>query len=150
MKPSPTCYNKALDLLSRRAHFRRELKLKLGKRGYGEEDIESTLERLEERNFLNDANLAQEYVRSRVARRPMGRLLLASELRERGVDDVSTDRALAEITPEREAELAQAAAQKWRRTRRGTPAALARHLASRGFSRGLVFSLTHGSEEEHP
>jgi len=140
-RQQPTCYNKALELLSRRGHFRRELKYKLAKRGYDEEEVESTLSRLEERNFVDDRALAREYANSRLRRRPMGRPLLASELRARGVDDEGIQEALAELTAEREGELARLAAEKWRRGRRGTPEALGRHLASRGFSPGLIYPL---------
>jgi regulatory protein len=144
VRQQPTCYNKALELLSRRGHFRRELEHKLAKRGYDEEEVASTLSRLEEKNFVDDRALALEYASSRLRRRPMGRPLLASELRARGVDDQGIQEALAELTPEREEELAQAAAEKWRRGRRGTPEALARHLASRGFSRGVIYPLMKG------
>lgn len=141
MRPQPTCYNKALELLARRGHFRRELAHKLAQRGYDEEDVETTLARLEEKNFLDDRSLARDYAEARLRRRPMGRILLASELRSRGVDDQGIEEALVDLTPEREAELARTAAEKWRRSRRGTPEALGRHLASRGFPRGVIYPL---------
>ena len=64
----PTCYNKALDLLSLRSHFQQELKYKLLRRGYEEEEIEDVLERLIEKRFLDDRATAFEFARSRAAR----------------------------------------------------------------------------------
>ena len=148
MRPQPTCYNKALELLARRAHFRRELAHKLTKRGYDEDEVERTLGRLEEKNFLDDRSLARDYAESRLRRRPMGRPLLMSELRARGVDDEGIEQALVGLTPEREVELARQAAEKWRRSRRGTPEALGRHLSSRGFSAGVIYPLMNEASED--
>ena len=58
-------YNKALDLLSRREHSRKELYLKLVKRFESKEDINSSLDKLEENNLLRDSRFAEEYVQAR-------------------------------------------------------------------------------------
>ena len=62
---SAEVYNKALDLLSRREHSRKELYLKLTKRFHLKEDINLTLDRLEEKNLLSDSRFAEEYVQAR-------------------------------------------------------------------------------------
>ena len=139
MRPRPTCYNKALDLLSRRGHFRRELEYKLRRREYSDEEIAAAFEKLEERRFLDDRALAKEYVQSRLRRRPMGPLKLRAELRERGVEDDAIDEALASFDAEWERELATHAAASWRRSKpRGRRDALARHLGSRGFGAATI------------
>ena len=143
VRPRPTCYNKALDLLSRRGHFRKELQFKLRRRDYEEEEVEAALQKLADRGFLDDGTLARDYVEGRLRRRPMGRLRLIAELRERGVDDLAIDEALAEYSEEKESELAAEAAAAWRRKRAGKPEALARHLASRGFPSYLIAELVH-------
>ena len=58
-------YNKALDLLSRREHSRKELYLKLTKRFESKENINLTLDKLEENNLLSDSRFAEEYVLAR-------------------------------------------------------------------------------------
>ena len=62
---SAEIYNKALDLLSRREHSRKELYLKLTKRFESKEDINLNLDRLEEKNLLSDSRFAEEYVQAR-------------------------------------------------------------------------------------
>ena len=56
---SAEIYNKALDLLSRREQSRSELYLKLIKRFESKEDINSNLDRLEEKNLLSDSRFAE-------------------------------------------------------------------------------------------
>ena len=78
-------YNKALDLLSRREHSRKELYLKLTKRFESKENINLTLDRLEENNLLSDSRFAEEYVQAR-RRKGFGPIKITVELQNRGVN----------------------------------------------------------------
>ena len=79
-------YNKALDLLSRREHSRKELYLKLTKRFESKENINLTLDRLEENNLLSDSRFAEEYVQAR-RRKGFGPIKITVELQNRGVNE---------------------------------------------------------------
>ena len=79
-------YNKALDLLSRREHSRKELYLKLSKRFESKEDINLTLDKLEGNNLLSDSRFTEEYVQAR-RRKGFGAIKISIELEKRGVSD---------------------------------------------------------------
>ena len=53
------CSLKAMDLLARRPHFRRQLEQKLRKRGFEEHDIARVCDRLEHRKILDDLECAR-------------------------------------------------------------------------------------------
>ena len=79
-------YNKALDLLSRREHSRKELYIKLTKRFDCKDEINLTLDQLEENNLLCDSRFTEEYVHSR-RRKGFGPVKISMELEKRGVKD---------------------------------------------------------------
>ena len=79
-------YNKALDLLSRREHSRKELYLKLIKRFESKEEINFTLDKLEGNNLLNDSRFSEEYVQAR-RKRGFGPIKISVELEQRGVNE---------------------------------------------------------------
>ena len=79
-------YNKALDLLSRREHSRKELYIKLTKRFDCKDEINLTLDQLEKNNLLCDSRFTEEYVHSR-RRKGFGPVKISMELEKRGVKD---------------------------------------------------------------
>ena len=83
---SAEVYNKALDLLSRREHSRKELYIKLTKRFDFKDEINLTLDQLEENNLLCDSRFTEEYVHSR-RRKGFGPVKISMELAKRGVKD---------------------------------------------------------------
>jgi regulatory protein len=87
-----TAYQAALDLLSRRDHFRRELEEKLRHREFSNEDIEAAAARCEELDLLNEARVAARFVEVRAVDRGWGPHRLAAELRQRGVAAEDADR----------------------------------------------------------
>ncbi len=146
-QPVP-CRQKALDLLARRSHFERELERKLGQRGYDQGEVVDTLERLRSEGFVDDRRTAGEFVRSRLRRAPEGRRKLRSELSRRGVPGETITEVLDEETDDDDRDLARQAAERWQRTRSRPgrsreleKAALARHLAGRGFSQRAVYAM---------
>lgn len=76
---------KALELLSRRPHSRRELKDKLLRRGISEEDAEDCVQWLSDRGFLDDEEYAGAVARHYAAK-GYGAGRLRSELQRRGID----------------------------------------------------------------
>ncbi|HEX2253557.1 MAG TPA: regulatory protein RecX [Thermoanaerobaculia bacterium] len=140
MAERPTAYRKAQDLLARRGHFRAELAAKLRQRGYEQEEVAATLDRLAEQGWLDDRQAARDFLRSRLARGPEGRRKLAHELARRGAADEVIAEAMADLLPEDEAATAVRAAERWL-ARGGDPAdraALARHLERKGFAGGAI------------
>ena len=81
-----SCMEKAVDLLSRRPHFRRQLEQKLSSRGFSSDEVETTLARLEELGYLDDVACARGFVTQRLRRGPLGRRRLRAELSRRGAD----------------------------------------------------------------
>lgn len=142
MRQRPPCYNKALDLLSRRAHFRRELMGKLLRRGYDEEEVTDAVERLVAKGFLDEQATIRDFLAARLARGPLGRRRLLADLGRRGVESDVAQSAVDQVCNGDELEPARQATERWRARRpRGEPAALARHLERRGFSRRAIFSI---------
>jgi regulatory protein len=141
----PPCWNKALDLLARRSHFRRELEHKLAARGYPEDEVAETLQRLAERGWLDDRQTARRWLEDRLRRGPVGRRRLLAELGRKGVGDEVAAEALAEVLPDDDREAARESARAWTARRAGggprQAAALARHLERQGFSRRAILSV---------
>jgi regulatory protein len=136
-----SCYDKAVQLLASRPHFRRELQAKLGQRAFSPEEIGEALDRLSAQGYLDDRRTAVAFVEQRLERSSEGRLRLKAELEKRGAPAAAVEEALATL-PEDDLAPAREAAERWARLHpRGNPAALARHLARKGFSRRAIFAV---------
>ena len=137
----PSCYDKAVQLLALRPHFRRELEGKLARRGYPPEEVEAALGRLGEQGYLNEAETARVFVAGRQSRGGEGRSRLKSELVKRGAASEAIESALGDLTPEDDLAAAREATAKWARGGKRDPAALARHLQRKGFSPRAIVSI---------
>ncbi len=135
----PSAYQKAVQLLATRAHFRAELQRKLATRDYPADEIGAALDRLASAGYLNDAKAAADFVAGRLAKGGLGRPRLRAELQARGAGGEAIDAALAAL-PDDDLPAARVAAERFRRSR-PDPAALARHLARKGFSRRAIVAL---------
>jgi len=127
--------------LARRAHSRVELRRKLGRRGYDEDEIQAALVRLAELGYVDDAAFAESHVRRRSSSR--GPLALTAELAARGVDRHAAGPALAGF--DRAAQVASATGLAERLYGRSRPAGYGELLDSvgakllrRGFSPGVA------------
>ena len=133
-------YDKAVQLLAARPHFRRELETKLSQRGYSEEEIGDALARLESQGYLDDRAAARGIVESRSGRGE-GRARLRAELLKRGAPEEAVEEALAALTPEDDLPAAREAAERWQRAGGRDPRALARHLERKGFSSRAIVAV---------
>jgi regulatory protein len=130
----------ALVLLGFRARSAAELRRRLVQKGFDAGVAEACVADLAERGMVDDEAYAAAFVRDRVRLRPHGRRRLTAELRARGVDAEAAQEAVAEVWGAEgvsEADLARAAAARWRQ-RPGEETARARrrlhgYLARRGF-----------------
>ncbi|MFC1686425.1 RecX family transcriptional regulator [Patescibacteria group bacterium] len=105
--------DKALELLGRRLHSRRELEIKLIKKDYSEEQIQSTLDELEKEKYLDDLEFAKELVKLRQEKTPKGSIYLKKELYQKGIPEEMIEKVIAEEYPlDREIEVAEVVLKK--------------------------------------
>ncbi|MDR3344709.1 MAG: recombination regulator RecX [Oscillospiraceae bacterium] len=91
---SVSCYDKSLDLLARRMHSRAELERKLLDRGYVEDEVELTLDRLTDCRLLDDDAFARRQAERMMQGKGFAPRRIAQELRQRGVDGETIDAAV--------------------------------------------------------
>jgi regulatory protein len=140
-----------LRLLTARARTRAELEGQLTKRGYPDDISATVLDRLTQVGLVDDADFAEQWVRSRRMNAGKGKRALAAELRTKGVDNEVIAAALAEIDAGAERERAeQLVRDKLRREKLGDDddAKVARRLvgmlARRGYSQSMAFDVVTG------
>ncbi|HET7780179.1 MAG TPA: regulatory protein RecX, partial [Rudaea sp.] len=95
----PSAYEKALGLLARREHSARELKSKLARRGFDADENAAALERLQSRDFQNDARFGEMLVRSRIEGGYGARWIIA-ELRTHGIGEEDAAALVAAAEPD--------------------------------------------------
>jgi len=152
---SSTAFDKAVELVARRPHFREELRRKLESRGFDAEEVDAALLRLAELGHLDDRALAGAETARLRSRRGLGRVAVAAELARKGADREAIDAAL-ESASEDDLAIARSAAGRWLRAHAPNRAALARHLDRKGFAGHVIFRVlnelapdsTGGSEPE--
>jgi len=81
----PACRRRAMDLLARREHSRRELERKLAARSFDEALVRDVLDELEREGLLSAERFAQSFIEARYAR-GQGPRRIGRELAQRGVD----------------------------------------------------------------
>lgn len=137
------CRDKALDLVARRPHFRRELQRKLLDRGFGFEDVEIVLEELTGLGVLDDLENAEDLASGPMTRKGFGPRRMKSELQRRGVDETTADTAVARIFSDSEEELRRAREAAGRKAFTGQidRGRLARHLDRKGFSKPVILRI---------
>lgn len=139
-----------LRLLTVRARTRAELAGQLAKRGYPDTVSDGVLDRLEQVGLINDADFAEQWVRSRRVNAGKGRRALIAELRTKGVDNDIIEATLADDEPGAERACAERlVADKLRREKLtdAHEAKLARRLvgmlARRGYGQTLAFDVVN-------
>jgi len=147
------CSSKAAQLLASRPHFRAELAAKLRRREFPEDEIAAALDRLEAQGYLDDRKTAADFIAHRRERGGEGKLRLRAELVRRGAASAAIDEALAGLDEEDDQAAAREAAERWRRQKGGgsrpeNPAALARHLARKGFSQRAIVAVLKAPFED--
>lgn len=133
MKSRNSPVGAALSLLAVRPHTGAEVRRKLQRKGYTEEEIAAALLRLQELDLLDDRAVGEAVLRQR-ARRPVGVRALAADLRRRGLSRDDVDHVLSAVD---EQALALKAAEQYRS--RGKPEeGLRAYLYRRGFSPSAI------------
>ena len=96
----------ALNLLSYRSRSTKELERRLKQKGYEEETIREAVTGLQRVDLINDERFTNDWIKNRMTYRPMGKMRLTWELRQKGVAPELIDDALGEIDEEKEYEAA--------------------------------------------
>ncbi|WP_109126116.1 regulatory protein RecX [Dyella sp. C11] len=149
-KPKTSAYDRALGLLARREHSRRELKLKLRQKGYEGEEAGEAIDRLGEQHYQDDERFAGSLIRSRVAQ-GYGPMRVRAELKSHGLSDARIRALLDEAGIDWQA---SALAQVRRRFGGGSPpdrdekARRAQFLLRRGFPAATVRNVTHADVDD--
>jgi regulatory protein len=84
---SEVAFQKALQFISHRPRSVEETRQRLRKKGFSDEVVEATLNKLLEKHWLDDLDFARQWIENRNAFRPRSDRLLAYELRLKGVAD---------------------------------------------------------------
>lgn len=142
-------YEYALRLLDRREYCEAEMIQKMKRRGAPEEIILQIIAKLKEYDLLNEERYAARVYEAWINKKVYGRMHLKAELIKKQVPDIYADAIMENFSDEEEEERAVAAVEKalHRRDGKYDPStqkgknALARYLAARGFSSGLVRSI---------
>ena len=79
-----SAYDKAVSLLAIREHTKKELKERLENKGYREDEISSSLERLEKEGYISEERFAEVFIRSRLKKSPEGKSIILYRLMEKG------------------------------------------------------------------
>ncbi|MBN1559218.1 RecX family transcriptional regulator [candidate division KSB1 bacterium] len=93
---------KAYRLLAVRPRSEKEMRDRLARSGYTAKDLAWVIEELLRLKLINDVEFAIAFARNRMIGRPCGRYMLRQELQQKGIDDSSIDRAIAEAYKERD------------------------------------------------
>ena len=134
------CHDKALELVARRPHFRRELDQKLSRRGYSRDDIDTTLEELSQTGLIDDLAHARGLAVGPMARKDFGPRRIRAELIRRGVEEGVVEAVVSEIFSGSDEELRRAreAARKRSRASAMDDSKLGRHLDRKGYSKSVI------------
>jgi regulatory protein len=134
-------YLHALRLIDYHPRTGAEISARLVKKGYPDEVIQQTIERLRANNLLDDPAFARSWVENQSAFRPRSQRALAFELRRKGIADDVIAQSLEEMPAEED--LAYQAGKKQSRRlenldRNTFRNKLSAFLARRGFSYGTI------------
>jgi regulatory protein len=149
-KPRRTAYDKALGLLARREHSRRELKTKLRRSGYEGDEDTAAIYRLGEQHYQDDDRFAEILVRSR-ASQGYGPQRIRAELKTHAVPD----ERIRQLLDGAEVDWEASALDQLRRRYGGKGAAdhaerarRAQFLLRRGFAAATVRRATHAEVDD--
>lgn len=130
-------YNAALRYLSYRPRSQNEMVRYLRDKEYDDTTIELSITRLEEVGLIDDRAFAKLWVADRMRLRPRSRIILAAELRQKGVAPELTYEVLAGLGREDELEALRRLIIK-KRSRYADEAKLIGYLGSKGYNYGLI------------
>ncbi len=105
----------ALRYLAARPRTEREMLDYLDEKGFGEYEVDSTVERLRELGYVDDAAYAKNFVSSRLRSKPISKAHLWRQLLQHKLDKELIEQALQGVDDETELENARQVAKKYAR-----------------------------------
>jgi regulatory protein len=149
-KAKPSAYSKALGLLARREHSRRELRQKLDRGGYARDEAGDALDKLGEQHYQDDDRFAEMLIRSRSAQ-GYGPMRLRAELKSHGLSDARIRSLLDAAETDWTASAAAQLRRRYGSAGKTDPAERARRaqfLLRRGFPAATVRHVTHADVDD--
>ncbi|MDB4940369.1 MAG: recX [Candidatus Doudnabacteria bacterium] len=134
-----SCKDYALFLVSLRAQSIGQMRTKLAKKGYPEDEIEAAIQRLSELNYLNDEQFAQIYLDNLKKYKNFGYFGIKKKLMEKKINSKQIEALLKSFTLKEETEIARRLIEKNPRKNR---IQIVRALQSKGFRTDVVFKIT--------
>ncbi|HZJ82885.1 MAG TPA: RecX family transcriptional regulator [Clostridia bacterium] len=140
--------NLATRYLGYRSRSHKEMVTYLEGKGFNQDIINETIERLEGYGYMDDGAFARDWVNSRMAGNPRGKAMIKMELFNKGIDADIVEEALARVSDEDEEEQAYKLALKYSRRYRDLSSRekwnkLGQALARRGFSWEIIRRANH-------
>ncbi len=140
MKKSPLQY--AFDLIKLRDRSEFEMRQKMKKKEFTEEEIGVTVKFLFDQKFLDDDKFTEFYVRSKLSAGRNGQQVIKMKLRQFGIDDEIIKKYLTDID-DSELKNAQHQSKKWLKNRAfgsdyERQNKLSRFLLGRGFNYDII------------
>lgn len=99
----PRSYNSAVRYLARRPRSIHETRVFLTGKGYRQDAVQTTIDRLTEQSYLDDNAYARLWIKNRMRFRPRSAFALGFELRQRGVADAIIENMLHEFDDDKAA-----------------------------------------------
>lgn len=135
-------FQKALQFISHRPRSIEETRRRLSEKGFSDEVVEATLEKLLDKNYLDDLDFARQWIENRNEFRPRSDRLLAYELRLKGVADEDITQALEKFGGDQDNLAYKAGIKKAKKCRQETKFDFQKKvggfLSRRGFHYGIV------------
>jgi regulatory protein len=145
---------KAFHLLKFRLRSEKELRQRLGEKGFSSAALDRLIDDLKAKGFVDDAKLAHLMAAQKTAFKPMGRRLMLAQLKAKGIDTAVAKSAVETETAGQDeaAVIRELAQQRLSRMRGlGRDAAerrLVGFLARRGFSADKVYRVVRELTKE--
>ena len=143
----PQARSAALRLIKFRPRSESELKNRLAEKGFTDTAVRTVIEDLRKTGLVGDARFARYFAAQQAASKPVGRRLLLSRLRSKGIDPGLAEEAVQQATEGKdELERAREAASRRAPSLEGLPREAVKrrlfgYLSRRGFSSEIVYKV---------
>jgi len=135
-------FQKALQFINHRPRSVEETRRRLLEKGFSEEVVGATLDKLIDKSWLNDMDFARQWIENRNTFRPRSYRLLAYELRLKGIADDEITQALEEYGGDEQSLAYQAGIKKAKQCAHENQPdffkKVSGYLSRRGFNYGIV------------
>ena len=141
-------YDKALSLLSRRDHGKKELILKLIQKGFNKDLSQQVVDELVDKHLINDVKFAYQLIVSRQRKNPEGIPLLKMRLKNKMLSSCDVDKAIDQYLKDDTYYDAIEIAIKKLRRKNSTTDNLVMAMVKKGFSKRDVIEVLSDMNKE--